>query len=113
MKVPATFAPNSRRLEQGQGLVEYALILVLVAVVVIVILSQLGSSISVIYARMECTLQYNDKYTWVTPEQATSVNANNYGCNIKWPTLNISVIDAVTNYPPHMEFGLVSNKVEN
>jgi pilus assembly protein Flp/PilA len=35
--------------ESGQGLVEYALILVLVAVVVIVILSQLGPSISNIF----------------------------------------------------------------
>ncbi len=36
--------------EKGQGLVEYALILVLVAVVVIVVLSVMGPSISNVYA---------------------------------------------------------------
>ena len=39
------FAPK----EKGQGLVEYALILVLVAVVVIVVLSLLGPAISNIF----------------------------------------------------------------
>ena len=36
--------------EKGQGLVEYALILVLIAVVVIVVLSQVGSSICGVFA---------------------------------------------------------------
>lgn len=40
-----SFTGKLRRTEEGQGLVEYALILVLVAVVVIVILSTLGGTI--------------------------------------------------------------------
>ena len=42
------FAPK----EKGQGLVEYALILVLVAVVVIVILSLLGPAIGNIFSNI-------------------------------------------------------------
>ena len=40
------------RFEEGQGLVEYALIMVLVAVVVIVILALLGPSIDNIFANV-------------------------------------------------------------
>jgi len=42
--------------ENGQGLVEYALILVLVAVVVIVILSFLGPTISNIFSKINRSL---------------------------------------------------------
>lgn len=42
--------------EEGQGLVEYALILVLVAVVVIVILSILGPQIGNIFSGLTATL---------------------------------------------------------
>lgn len=42
------FAPN----EKGQGLVEYALILVLVAVVVIVILALLGPAIGNVFSNI-------------------------------------------------------------
>ena len=38
--------------EEGQGLVEYALLLVLVAVVVIAILTILGSSVTLVFARV-------------------------------------------------------------
>ncbi|HOT91972.1 MAG TPA: Flp family type IVb pilin [Anaerolineae bacterium] len=38
--------------EEGQGLVEYALILVLIAIVVIVVLSLLGSQISTIFSQI-------------------------------------------------------------
>lgn len=38
--------------EEGQGLVEYALILVLVAIVVIVILGLLGGQIQNVFARV-------------------------------------------------------------
>lgn len=44
------------RAERGQGLVEYALILVLVAVVVIVILSALGPAISNIFGDVTAAL---------------------------------------------------------
>jgi len=40
---------NITQQEKGQGLIEYALILVLVAVVVIVILSAMGPAISNVY----------------------------------------------------------------
>ena len=43
---------NSTKKEEGQGLVEYALILVLVAVVVIAILTILGPRVVVVYARI-------------------------------------------------------------
>ncbi len=38
--------------EEGQGLVEYALVLVLIAVVVILILTVLGSTVGLVYARV-------------------------------------------------------------
>lgn len=43
---------NSKREEKGQGLVEYALVLVLVAVVVIGVLTVLGPSVSQVYAQV-------------------------------------------------------------
>ena len=42
--------------ERGQGMVEYALILVLVAVVVIVALTALGTNISVIFSKVNTTM---------------------------------------------------------
>lgn len=42
--------------EEGQGLVEYALILVLVAIVVILILTLLGPSIGNIFSRIVSSL---------------------------------------------------------
>jgi pilus assembly protein Flp/PilA len=42
--------------EEGQGLVEYALILVLVAIVVIVILALLGPAIGNIFSRIVSAL---------------------------------------------------------
>lgn len=38
--------------EEGQGLVEYALILVLIAIVVIVILGVLGTQVSTIFSQI-------------------------------------------------------------
>jgi pilus assembly protein Flp/PilA len=56
MKIPQfsgeNIMNNSSRTEEGQGLVEYALILVLVAVVVIAILTILGPQVVVVYARV-------------------------------------------------------------
>ena len=42
--------------ERGQGLVEYALILVLIAVVVIGILSTLGAQTSRVFDQVNCTM---------------------------------------------------------
>jgi pilus assembly protein Flp/PilA len=44
---------------RGQGLVEYALILVLIAIVTIGVLTQLGGSTSKIFSRVNCTLDGN------------------------------------------------------
>ncbi len=40
----------TRRAHQGQGLVEYALIIVLISIAAIAILSALGSNVSVLYS---------------------------------------------------------------
>jgi pilus assembly protein Flp/PilA len=45
--------------EEGQGLVEYALILVLVAIVVIVVLGFLGDQVSAVFTRVTEALQPN------------------------------------------------------
>ena len=46
------FARLRRRPEDGQGLVEYALILVLIAIVVIVILSTLGKRVNNVFSNI-------------------------------------------------------------
>ena len=43
--------------EEGQGLVEYALILVLIAIIVIVILGVLGTQVSTIFSQITSGLQ--------------------------------------------------------
>ena len=43
--------------EKGQGMVEYALIIVLIAIVVIVILSLLGTQISVVFSQISSALK--------------------------------------------------------
>lgn len=43
--------------EKGQGLVEYALILVLIAIVVIAILALLGPSVGEIYSNVLCAIE--------------------------------------------------------
>lgn len=48
--------PGSFRRQSGQGLVEYALILVLVAVVSIIILAALGPSVGNIFSSVRCSL---------------------------------------------------------
>ncbi|MBP7999858.1 MAG: pilus assembly protein [Chloroflexi bacterium] len=42
--------------EQGQGLVEYALVLVLVSIVVIAILALLGPQIGIVFSQIRNTL---------------------------------------------------------
>ncbi|MFP4344483.1 MAG: hypothetical protein ACLFU8_07315 [Anaerolineales bacterium] len=48
--------------QKGQGLVEYALILVLVAVVVLVVLALLGDQVNMIFARITLELQYPGEF---------------------------------------------------
>lgn len=58
MLKPHLEAHPPQKMEEGQGLVEYALILVLVAVVVIGILSLLGPALQKPYADVLCTLHF-------------------------------------------------------
>jgi pilus assembly protein Flp/PilA len=53
-KNKAVSMPLTKKGKRGQGLVEYALILVLVAVVVIAALSILGPSINYVYVKIAC-----------------------------------------------------------
>jgi pilus assembly protein Flp/PilA len=46
------FHPN----EDGQGLAEYALILVLVVIIVIVVLTVLGSAVGDLYSNIVCSV---------------------------------------------------------
>jgi pilus assembly protein Flp/PilA len=48
---------NERRLNAGQGLVEYALILVFVAVVMVIIIAVLGPGIGNVYSNIVAVLQ--------------------------------------------------------
>ena len=61
-----------RKQQRGQGLVEYALILVLVAVVVITVLMVLGPQISVLFhhatGALKCPTEYK---AWVDAGQPT------------------------------------------
>lgn len=43
--------------EKGQGLVEYALIVVLIAIVVIIVLTILGTQISTVLAALACAFE--------------------------------------------------------
>jgi len=87
------FLSNPAR-EEGQGLVEYALILVLVAVVVIVILSALGPAIGNIFSQVNaalggdiaavddssgCIQAYANHYVVVNPGGAVPQG------NLQWP----------------------------
>jgi pilus assembly protein Flp/PilA len=45
-----------KRTEFGQGMVEYALIILLIAIVVIVILMSLGTQLSTIFSRLSSSL---------------------------------------------------------
>ena len=57
-KVKQYLPSTSGNGEKGQGLVEYALILVLVAIVVIVILALLGPAIGNVFSNIYCEVFY-------------------------------------------------------
>jgi len=50
--------PGKLNREEGQGLVEYALILVLIAIVVIAVLTTTGTSIESIFTKINTALTY-------------------------------------------------------
>lgn len=77
-----------RKRERGQGLVEYALILVLVAVVVIAVLLILGPSIRDVYNRVVQALGGGGLSTCIT---STSPSVSNLGGGIYRLTVTVSV----------------------
>jgi pilus assembly protein Flp/PilA len=64
-----------RNSENGQGLVEYALILVLIAVVVIAILTLLGDQVDMVFARITLALQEPGNYSGDPVTASISVTA--------------------------------------
>ena len=81
--------------EEGQGLVEYALILVLVAIVVIAILLLLGPVIGNVFSNVVVALQQEAG----TPSPITHVSAGRYGggnSNDVWVTVTVSGSMSVT-----------------
>lgn len=83
--------------ESGQGLVEYALILVLVSITVIVVLSFLGDSVSGVFERVSIALSgqtvagQGTEYT----VGGFSVNATQFGgpatCTLTVPSVNVTM----------------------
>lgn len=53
-----TWKTNARKFNEGQGLVEYALILVLVAVVVVAVMALLGPAIGNVFSNIVCGVFY-------------------------------------------------------
>ena len=76
--------------EEGQGLVEYALILVLVAIVVIAVLLQLGPVVSDVYAEVIGALGYSN-ITNVSAER----NGNGHAATVL-VTITVSTNTTVT-----------------
>ena len=75
------------RSQKGQGLVEYALILVLIAVIVIVILALLGQQVNQTFARVVLELKYPGQFHG-PPASVTSLSASAHsscgpsGCDV-------------------------------
>ena len=65
-----------RDAENGQGLVEYALILVLIAIVVIAILTLLGGNINMVFARILLQIEHPGDYSG-DPVTVTDVGLGN------------------------------------
>lgn len=62
--------------KEGQGLVEYALILVLVAVVVILALSALGPQVGQVFSRIASTLNFSGPLVSVSAQRSGHGNGN-------------------------------------
>jgi pilus assembly protein Flp/PilA len=67
---------NIPRKEEGQGLVEYALLLVLVAIVIIVILALMGRAVTTVYAQVYAGLNGQALDGSGTEYVVTGVDAN-------------------------------------
>jgi len=90
------------RRKKGQGLVEYALILVLIAIVVIVILATLGTQVQLIFARIVFSLE-NPGQTAGPPVSVASMSLNasascdpDLGCTNIRATAAVSLSDGVS-----------------
>lgn len=77
--------------EDGQGLVEYALILVLVAIVVIAILLQLGPAIGRVFSQITAVLQAGGTAQQVTINTFNATGTSGLGCSVKVSVLNVTV----------------------
>lgn len=85
------------RREDGQGLVEYALILVLVSIVVIVILALLGNTINGAFARVVAALNGQDMTGTGTEYVITSMGASASGsppdCTVNVTGMQVTVFE--------------------
>ncbi len=66
--------------KSGQGLVEYALLLVLIAIVLIVVMTLLGQRINMIFARIFLEMENPGEYSGSPVTASVSVNAS-ASCN--------------------------------
>ncbi len=79
------------QMQKGQGLVEYALVLVLVAVVVIAILTMLGPRVGLIFFNVNCTLDGG------TVVEVIPGYSNEHGCYSD-PTGDLSPFNSNSNW---------------
>jgi pilus assembly protein Flp/PilA len=70
------FIMRIRKKEEGQGLIEYALLLVLVAIVIVVILALMGRTVTTVYAQIYAGLNGQTLDGAGTEYVVTGVNAN-------------------------------------
>lgn len=99
-KKPRFESSASSRLEKGQGLVEYAMILVLVAIVVVAALALLGPKVGQIYNQVVLAIQYPDLgFSATTTRSADDVNVritSNYeiSLDLRNPANSFSISDS-------------------
>jgi pilus assembly protein Flp/PilA len=89
-----------RKREAGQGLVEYALIMVLVAIVVIVILATMGPAIRTVYCQV--VLQLNPSGTCTA--SVAAANEGNGNGNQQQPTVQPTVQPTATTAAGSMSY---------
>lgn len=85
-----------KKREEGQGLVEYALLLVLVAMVVIGILALMGGQLRNAYSRVIVALGGNDPnaYTYTITGFSVSGSGGMGGCAVTLNSLSVHVTNA-------------------
>jgi pilus assembly protein Flp/PilA len=78
--------------EEGQGLVEYALLLVLVAIVIVVILALMGRAVTAVYAQIYAGLNGQAVDGSGTEYVVTGVNASATGTGLCTVTVSGTVV---------------------